>query len=110
MARKSERNKLYEELDAMKTAREGFISYKEFKLLVQEAEGLPKDSEWVLFFMLLLLRFFRKSKLVTYFEAMEHGKKMVKWPPPMFIPTISLVQIVFFFSADQHVHRLQFDT
>ena len=49
--------------------------------------------------------------MVEYFVAMEHGKKMVKWPPPMFIPTISLVQIVFFFCASsEDVHRLQFDT
>ena len=41
MARKVERNKLYEVLDAMKTAREGFINYNEFKIFVQEAE---KDS------------------------------------------------------------------
>ena len=56
--------------------------------------------------------FLRKSTLVKYFKAMENGKKMVKWPPPMFIPTISFVQIVFFFCASDHalVHRLQFDT
>ena len=45
-----------------------------------------------------------------YFEAMEHGKKMVKWPPPLFIPTISLVQILFFFCGTGQVHTLQFDT
>ena len=52
MARKEERNKLYEELDAMKTAREGFICYKEFKMFVQEAEAEgKKDSRWVLLFV-----------------------------------------------------------
>ena len=65
MARKSERNKLYEELDAMKTAREGFISYKEFKLLVQEAEGLPKDSEWVLFFVV--------ASIVAFLQEIQVG-------------------------------------
>ena len=59
---------------------------------------------------LLLIYFFRKVKLVKYFEAMEHGKKMIKWPPPLFIPIISLVQIVFFFCGAEHVQRLQFDT
>ena len=53
MAMKAERNKLYEVLDAMKTAREGFISYKEFKMFVQEAEAEKdsKDSKWVSFFI-----------------------------------------------------------
>ena len=114
MAMKAERNKLYEVLDAMKTAREGFISYKEFKMFVQEAEAEKSandDSKWVCFFVVAAIdTFFRKSKLVEYFVAMEHGKKMVKWPPPMFIPTISLVQIVFFFCGTEHVKRLQFDT
>merc|ERR1719264_1675125 len=100
MAMKAERNKLYEVLDAMKTAREGFISYKEFKMFVQEAEAEKSANDDS-----------KKSKLVEYFVAMEHGKKMVKWPPPMFIPTISLVQMVFFFCASsEDVHRLQFDT
>ena len=51
---KAERNKLYEVLDAMKTAREGFISYKEFKMFVQEAEAeksAKDDSKWVSFFV-----------------------------------------------------------
>ena len=34
----------------MRTAREGFISYKEFKVFVQEAEA-EKDSRWVSFFV-----------------------------------------------------------
>ena len=59
---------------------------------------------------LLLIRFFRKLKLVKYFEAMEHGKRIVKWPPPIFIPAISFLQIVFFFCGTEYVHRLQFDT
>ena len=66
MARKSERNKLYKELDAMKTARDGFISYKEFKLLVQEAEGLPKDSEWVLFFVVASIVVFLQEIQVSH--------------------------------------------
>ena len=51
MGRKGERTKLYEELDAMRTAREGFISYKEFKVFVQEAGEGEKDSRWVSFFV-----------------------------------------------------------
>ena len=44
---------------------------------------------------------------------MALGKKIVKWPPPMFIPMISFLQIVFFFSSSSssaHVDILQFDT
>ena len=61
MARKEERNKLYEELDAMKTGNEGFISYREFKIFVQEAEGekASKENESRFRSLLLLLSFDR---------------------------------------------------
>ena len=58
---------------------------------------------------------FREHQIVTYFEAMEKGKKIVRWPPPIFIPIITIVQFVLFFvnssmSESLLEKYLQFDT
>ena len=40
--------------------------------------------------------FCREYKLLYYFDVMEKGKKIVRWPPPWFIPAVTLLQIVLF--------------
>ena len=57
----------------------------------------------------------REHQIVTYFEAMEKGKKIVRWPPPIFIPIVTIVQFVLFFvnssmSESLLEKYLQFDT
>ena len=118
MFRKTERQSLYTVLDDVSP--DGFITYNDFKLFIQQADE-TKDPRWGLssfeIFLFEILRLMEllcsRTRLVKYFEAMALGKKIVKWPPPMFIPMISFVQIVFFFSSSSssaHVAILQFDT
>ena len=58
--------------------------------------------------------FCREYKLLYYFDVMEKGKKIVRWPPPWFIPTVTLLQIVLFcvnyFGDGALVKYLQFHT
>ena len=66
-------------------------------------------------FLHLNIATFREHQIVTYFEAMEKGKKIVRWPPPIFIPIITIVQFVLFFvntsmSESLLEKYLQFDT
>ena len=67
------------------------------------------------YFLRLIIATFREHQIVTYFEAMEKGKKIVRWPPPIFIPIITIVQFVLFFvnsSMSEYLLEkyLQFDT
>ena len=67
------------------------------------------------YFLRLIIATFREHQIVTYFEAMEKGKKIVRWPPPIFIPIITIVQFVLFFvnssmSESLLEKYLQFDT
>ena len=118
MFRKTDRQSLYNVLDEVSP--DGFMSYNDFKQFIQQTDA-TKDPRWgcqvLCFFLFEILRLIEllssRTRLVKYFEAMALGKKIVKWPPPMFIPMISFVQIVFFFSSSSssaHVEILQFDT
>ena len=55
----------------------------------------------------------REKGLIKYFTVIENGKKIVKWPPPVFIPVLTLLQLVLFvvheFDPDLE-EMLQFDT
>ena len=67
------------------------------------------------YFLHLIIATFREHQIVTYFEAMEKGKKIVRWPPPIFIPIITIIQFVLFFvnssmSESLLEKYLQFDT
>ena len=52
--------------------------------------------------------------MIHYFNVMEKGKKIVRWPPPWFIPSITLLQLVLFcvnlFAGGTLVKYLQFHT
>ena len=52
---------------------------------------------------------------MEYLNIMEAGKKIVKWPPPVFIPFVTLVQLILFatyYTTEQPllVNQLQFHT
>ena len=34
--------------------------------------------------------------MFEYFKTIGHGTKIKKWPPPIFIPIMSIVQLGFF--------------
>jgi len=56
---------------------------------------------------------FREKGLIKYFTVIENGKKIVKWPPPVFIPLLTLVQLVLFVVHEVGPNleeTLQFDT
>ena len=51
-----------------------------------------------------------KTGVGAYFKRLEQSKKIVMWPPPLFIPLLALLQIVLF-CCDQAVPAaLQFET
>jgi hypothetical protein len=75
---RTEREKLYNILT--NTAdQEGLINYAEFEQLVQNAEDDPEVEQ-----------------LVEYLGIIENGKIVVKWPPPIFIPLLTLLQLAVF--------------
>ena len=57
---------------------------------------------------------YRENQLIHYFNVMEKGKKIVRWPPPWFSPTITILQLVLFsvnsIAGGTLVKYLQFHT
>ena len=52
----------------------------------------------------------KKTGVDAYFERLEQSKKIVLWPPPLFIPLLALLQIVLFCCDQVVTTALQFDT
>jgi len=94
-----ERERVYDVLTKINNT--DSITFEKFQEIVKTAEAADVTS--------------MEHQIVTYFEAMEKGKKIVRWPPPIFIPIITIVQFVLFFvnssmSESLLEKYLQFDT
>ena len=51
-----------------------------------------------------------KTGVGAYFERLEQSKKIMLWPPPLFIPLLALLQIVLFCCGKAVTDALQFET
>ena len=51
-----------------------------------------------------------KTGVGAYFERLEQSKKIMLWPPPLFIPLLALLQIVLFCCGQTVTAALQFET
>lgn len=103
MARKDGRNRLYERLEGFERAKPGKISYNDFKGLAQRVEDGRRFSRVVSM----------DESAVNYFKIIENGKRIYKWPPPVFFPLLTLVQLVLFVVIQAKTgiaEALEFDT
>ena len=115
-----ERKKLNDVLDGINNT--GNISFDEFKEFVKKAQATDSNSRYFLFLHFTVYSFTidveedscRENQLIHYFNVMEKGKKIVRWPPPWFSPTITILQLVLFsvnwIAGGTLVKYLQFHT
>lgn len=101
--RKERQKIVLDELEAG-CAKPGFISFEEYKEFNNgtrfwDKDTWGKDSE--------------EAKIVKYMKRIGVALKLVHWPPPFFIISLTILQMIFFVLSDQVENvqdYLQFDT
>jgi hypothetical protein len=89
-------------LSELQLQEDGFMSFIEYKQLVERAEqNADLNSE--------------EFKIAKYLKEIEEGKKVFKWPPPWFTLSMTAIQLIIFMLHhydiidDEDEETLQFD-
>jgi hypothetical protein len=71
----------FRKLDDLKLIKKGFISFSEYKELMEKTSDELNCEE---------------KKIVKYLTTIEEGKKLFKWPPPWFTLSMTAIQLIFY--------------
>lgn len=92
MDRRKERHLLKQSLHEVDTNHDGYISYEEYKQFVLKMRRGHIFTTQVS----------RYERIIEYFHTIGHGRHINKWPPPVFIPGVTILQISFFIAYKLH--------
>jgi len=86
MDQQSNREIVKNTLNEIDKNKDGYICYEEFKMFVAKV----RRSQ------IMSTQKSRHERVMDYFHIIGHGRVISKWPPPFFIISVTIVQIILF--------------